>query len=202
MLPTIAVAYVNSIPDETFTDFRRLVEVKGLELRVESRDADGPFAGIEWLIPTAVMVFISKAYFETFLKEIGKDHYAMLKAGLKSLYAKLLGPDAPKVIVVSTAGKATTGQQYSMYYSLLAEGVNVRFKLLFRQSATAQEYEATIAAFLSFLDAYHAGCLAPDVVAELEGARVVGKTLLLAFNPLLDRVQPVDPLAGKGRVGD
>lgn len=196
MLPAVALSYVNRLPSETFAEFQRLVDVEGLGLRIEERDEDGPYAGLEWLIPTAVIVFIGKAYFETFLKEMGKDHYAMLKAGLNSLYSKLLGAQAPDVTVVATPGKASTNQPYSLLYSLLAEGDGeIRFKLLLQRSASSQEYEATVNAFLAFLEAYHSDTLDSVVVAEIKGTRVIGKTLLLAFNPSLNRVQPIDPLA-------
>lgn len=199
MLPKIALAYTNRISADTFAEFRRLVERDGVSLQIEEREEDGPYAGLEWLIPTAVIVFIGKAYFETFLKEMGKDHYTLLKAGLKSLYARLLGPEAPEVVVFSTAGKSSPDQPYSLLYSLLAEGDSgVRFKLLLQRSATQEEYEATISAFLAFLDAYHAGELEPAVVHELQNTRVIGKTLLLGYNPSLQRVQPVDPLSSKG----
>ena len=202
MLPSIAVAYTNRIPADTFAEFRRLVDANGLGLQVEEREEDGPYASLEWLIPTAVIVFIGKAYFESFLKEMGKDHYSLLKAGLKSLHSRLLGPQAPKVVVISTKGKASPEQPYSLLYSLLAEGEGgIRFKLLLQRSATQEEYEETVNAFLAFLDAYHAGALEPSVVSELQNTRVHGKTLLLAFNPSLNRVQPVDPLSNKGANG-
>ena len=95
-----------------------------MDLRVEQRDEDGPFAAFEWLVPTAVVVFIGQAYFDAFLKEMGKDHYALLKAGMKSLYSKLLGPSAPKTVVVSAGGKTSThpafGRQRQKLYHRLA----------------------------------------------------------------------------------
>ena len=198
MLPTIAISYLNRLPPQTFSEFERLVDAPGLGLQIEEREEGGPYAGIEWLLPTAVIIFIGKAYFESFLKEMGKDHYEMLKAGLKSLHSKLLGPNAPEVTVLATAGKKSPNQPYSLLYSMLAEGeVGLRFKLLLQRSASREEYEATVNAFLAFLESYHAGSLEPAVVAEIEGTRVIGKTLLLAFNPVLNRVQPIDPLASE-----
>lgn len=202
MLPSLALAYTNRIPADTFAEFRRLVEAEGLGLEVEEREEGGAYAGFEWLIPTAVVVFIGKAYFESFLKEMGRDHYTLLKAGLKSLYSHLLGPKAPEVVVVSTKEKASSDQPYSLLYSLLAEGESgIRFKLLLQRSATQQQYDATINAFLAFLDAYHTGALDPSIVSELQNTRIIGNTLLLAFNPSLNRVQPVDALSRKGANG-
>ena len=68
-----------------------------------------------------VVLFIGKAYFDGFLKEMGKDHYASLKAGLKSLYSRLLGPGAPQTVVVSAGGKPSTDQPYSVLFSIFGE---------------------------------------------------------------------------------
>jgi hypothetical protein len=202
MSPAITVVHVSRIPAESFSEFRRIVDAKGLDLQVNEREESGPFAAVEWLVPTALIVYIAKPYFESFLKEMGKDHYGLLKAGLKSLYAKFVGPRAPQVTVVSTAGKSSKHQPYSLLFSLLAEGNDgYKFKLLIQQPATEQEYEASIMAFLAFLDGFHSGKLDQPLVDELRKTRVVGRTVLLAFNPLINRVQPVDPLPKKGADG-
>lgn len=198
MPPAIAVSYTSRIPAGTFAEFKRLVAADGLDLQFEQRKEDGPFAALEWLIPTAAMVFISKAYFDGFLKEMGKDHYALLKAGLKLLYVKLLGPEAPNITVVSAGGKTRPDQPYSLLYSILAEACSgYRFKLLLRRSASQQEYEATIEAFLGFVEAYHEGTLDSVSVAEIAGTRVVGRTILLAYDPAAKRICVVDPLPGR-----
>jgi hypothetical protein len=38
-----------------------------------------PFASLEWAIPTAVIIYLTKSFFDGFLKEMGKDSYAALK---------------------------------------------------------------------------------------------------------------------------
>jgi len=202
MPPAIILSYTMRIPRHTFAEFERVVAAKGLDLHVEQRDEDDPFAGLEWLIPTAVVLFIGKAYFDGFLKEMGKDHYALLKAGLKSLYFRLLGPHAPKAVVLSAGGKTSTDQSYSLLYSIFAEAdEGARFKLLLQRSASEEEYEATVEAFLAFLEAYYNGSLTPEFVAELQSIKVVGKTILLVYNPSLKRVQPIDPVPARRTSG-
>ncbi len=63
----------------------------GLDLVVESRPSNGPLAGLEWLIPTGVILFLAQGYFNGFLNEMGKDHYEVLKAGLKALRRRFSG---------------------------------------------------------------------------------------------------------------
>ena len=198
-LPAIAISYTQKVPAAVFAEFEQLLASDGIHVQSEERDSDGPYAGIEWLVPTAVIVFLGKAYFDGFLKEMGEDHYSLLKQGLRSLYTRLVGPEAPKVTVLSTAGKASGAQKYSLLLSLLAESEDgLRFKLLIQSDASEAEYEASVNAFIAFLDAFYRRKLTADVVSELRNTRVSGKTVLLAYKSELGRVSPVDPLEGRG----
>ena len=198
--PHIALLHTRSFPDEVFSEFVRFVTAENLQLQVEARDEDGRYAAVEWLIPTAVIAYIGRAYFESFLKEMGKDHYSLLKAGLKMLYAKLIRPEAPEVTLLSTKGKICADQPYSLTFSILAEAeAGTRFKLLLQRAASQLEYEKTISSFLEFLEAYHAGILDPKTLEMLKDTRIVGGTLLLAFNPATGQIEPIDPLAGKAK---
>ena len=200
MLPPIAIVFKHPASESDFDELRKLLASGGTEVAIESRDDDGPYAGIEWLIPTAVILFIGKAYFDGFVKEIGKDHYILLKQGLKSLYSRFIGPKAPAVTVIATAGKSKAAAEYSLLFSLLAEAPDgLRFKLLIQSSATQEEYEATVAAFVTFVDAFHSHSLDSELVSELRAVRVVGKTVLLAYDSTKKRVAPVDPLAGRAQ---
>ena len=103
--PHLAVSYIEKFPPERFVRFSSDVEAPSLNILIESRPEPGPFAALEWLIPTAVIVYIAKSYFESFLKEMGKDHYVLLKKGLRNLGASLLGNNAPQIRLIGTAGK-------------------------------------------------------------------------------------------------
>jgi hypothetical protein len=105
-LPDIGLRYVESLENDSFAEFGRELAADGLDVRVESEPDPGPFMGIEWLLPTAIFVFLGKSYFDGFLKEAGKDHYQILKNALKKVSSKFFGKDAPKGRIVSSAGKA------------------------------------------------------------------------------------------------
>lgn len=198
MLPSILVSYRQPAIESDFDQLSELLASGGTSVRLEERGDSGIYAGLEWLLPTAVVVFIGHSYIDGFVKEIGKDHYALLKKGLHSLYAKFVGPKSPELIVMSTAGKTRAAGDYSLLFSLLAEADDgLCFKLLIKKSATEAEYEATVSAFVTFLDAFHGRTLAADVLQELRTTRVVGRTLLLAYDSDKKRVVPIDPLADK-----
>lgn len=191
----IAVSYSQRIPLEAFDDFVHCVAAEKLNLRIEPRDDDGIFAGLEWLLPTAAIVFIGKAYFETFLREMGRDHYQLLKAGLKSLHSKLFGPSSPRTIVVSSPGKASATPAFSVVFSIVAEAHSrLRFKLLLRLNLTASEYDETIDAFFAFLTAFHDGALESAMLEQLNSARILGDTILLTYDLDLKALKTIDPV--------
>ena len=164
LLPPIAIVFKHPAQEADFDALRELLASGGTEVAIESRDEDGPYAGIEWLLPTAVILFIGKAYIDGLVKEIGKDHYILLKQGLKSLYSRLVGPKAPTLTVISTAGKSKAAGEYSLLFSLLAEAPDgLRFKLLIKSAATQEEYEATVNGFVEFLSAV---CVDPLAMAR------------------------------------
>ena len=195
MKPHLAILHVNTVPAEIFAGFLQTVNVDGLSVHVESRESGGIFAAIEWLIPTAVFAYISKSYFDAFLKEMGKDHYALLKKGLNSLYSKVLGPQAPEITLISTAGKVKGDQPYSLYYSIVAElEGGHQIKLLLARTSSEEEYEASVSAFLSLVERIHTKTLDTATLNALKTVRVAGRTLLVAYNPATEKVETIDPL--------
>lgn len=181
------------------SDFSDLVEAHtstGVTVSLLEADPPGPQASLEWLASTVVAAFIAKSYFDGILKEIGKDHYQLIKASVKRLYPKLFGSTAPVISVVGTAGKIRSARKYSLLFSMLAEAEDgLKFKLLIEDSTSQAEYDAAVEAFVDFLDAFHRNQLTSEAISDLKVARVVGKTVLLAYSATHGRVRPVDPLA-------
>src|SRR4051812_10695315 len=105
-LPHIGVSHTEHLPHESLDEFANAIRHDGLDVKRESRPQDGPDAGLEWLVPTAIVVFITKAYFDAFLKEAGKDPYLLLKKALTKLTERWTGPAAPSAQLVFSNGKA------------------------------------------------------------------------------------------------
>jgi len=197
----ISIFHWNSIPAGTFDEFSQIVRAPNLNLQFESREDDGPFAGVEWLLPTAIIVYISKSYFDGFLKEMGKDHYGLLKKGLNTLHKKLFTPDAPKLVILSTNGKIKDEGKYSRTFSVYAEGNEMlQFKLLLEPELTEEEYEERVSSFMDFLIAYHEGGVSNDTAESTVQARVGRRTILLAYNSDTQTIETVNPIPVK--VGD
>lgn len=196
--PDVALSYVDFLPASLFDEFRDAVSDDDLQLVIAPRE-NTPYAGIEWLLPTAVVVFITHSYFDGIFKEMGKDHYSLLKRGLRSLWAKLLAPSAPKLAVVSTPGKRDKDQPYSLIYSIVAEAApGLKFKLLFPSDISENDYDETLTAFLQFLKDFHSGKLEDEMVERLENGRVVGSTLLLVYEKSERSLRTLDPMGRSG----
>jgi len=125
----IDLVYEDRVPTQVINEFHDQVATDGLRLGLQSRPTGGgPFLGLEWLLPTAVMLFISRSYFDGFLAEMGSDHYRALKGAIKTFRDRF---SRVKVTVVGTAGKTVPDQPYSLVYSIWLEaGPDRGFKFL------------------------------------------------------------------------
>lgn len=194
--PHVVLLHVEKFPAEYVADFTDTVRADGLELLVQSRPSGAPFAAIEWLMPTAIVAYLAKPYFESFLKEMGKDHYGLVKQGLKKIYARVAGPRAPEVSLVSSAGKVDREQPYSLFFSVVIEGPDgSRFKLLIPRPITETEYDLAIGAFLDFADRLHSKGLDEQFAVALSAIPNPGRTILVVYDVAAKHVKPIDPLA-------
>ena len=196
MSPHIAIIYIDQLPPDSIERFATELTHDNLKVERVPRPQPGPYAGLQWLIPTAVVVFLGKSYFDGFLKEAGKDHYNLLKTATHKLTTEYIGPSARKAILFFTKGKATSSEpDYSMVYSLVGELSNgISAKLLLEPELSSDDCAKAIAAYLDFLKSFHDGTLHIESVTGLEEARPVGKTLLLHFNQETHRLEVIDPI--------
>lgn len=194
--PDVIFAYEGSpYTDEICDEFRGLVSADGLNLRFEQMLSTRAWAGVEWVLPTAFMVWITKPYFDGFLGEMGKDHYIALKAGVRAVAGRLARFNVTKI---GTPGKVAPVQPYSLIFSVcFHRDEETRFKFLIPIDLTQDETEAAWDSFFTFLDGWSTGAMAPSDRAPYEMARPVGRVVLLAYSPETKRIEVVDPLAGQ-----
>jgi hypothetical protein len=194
--PHIGLSYAEDLQSSALDDFCQEIAASGLDFRSETRPSPGPFMGVEWLMPTAIIVYLSKSYFDAFLKEAGKEHYQALKKGLAKLAARFTGPKAPTTRLYFSDGKVKSPMpEYSLVFSVLADlGDGITVKLLLQPSFSADQSNSAVTAFLHFLDSVHNGTFDPNSIKGLVNARPVGRTLLLAFNPETSALEVIDPL--------
>ena len=195
--PHLLVSYELPLPEEAVQPFIHAVQVPGLALVVEPRPPSGPFASLLWLLPTTVIIWFGKSYFDGFLKEAGKDHYALVKRGLSSFWPLFFGESrGVRVTAVGTPGKIRPGDdKYSLGISILAEaGFGLHFKLLFPDDLSAEGFNAATAGFLHFLERYYGGELDAGTEQRLGAARKVGRTIFVTYDPDQGFFRFLDPI--------
>lgn len=69
-------------PEQLYDYFEQLPSTGKLTIKTIKTDF-GPMAGIEYLMPTVVIAYLVKPFFESFLQEAGKDFYTHSKSRLK-----------------------------------------------------------------------------------------------------------------------
>lgn len=187
--------YSRIISDDVVDDFVSTISTSGLDLSVEREEEVPIQAGLEWLAPTALIVFLAKPYFESFLSEMGKDHYNLLKKALKSVASRLLCRFGPKIYPVHSNGKVKRSGEYSLAFSMYVKvSEDLNLKLLFPSRLQDEGVHEIIDAYSSFIEALYAGQIAEELIHTLSAGRVIGRTMLITYDFESKEVRPVDPI--------
>ena len=96
--PDIGIIYPDYFPEDFGEIVTSDIANEKLNLYIK-REEPRIWNSVEWAIPGLIAAYILKPYFESFLKEAGKDHYQLLKKCLNKLLK--LNKDAPVETVVS-----------------------------------------------------------------------------------------------------
>ena len=129
---------------------------------------------------------VRQIVFDGFLKEAGKDHYALVKRGINSLWPTFFGESrSVRVTAIGTRGKIRPADdKYSLGISIFAEADSgVHFKLLFPDDLSAEGFNSATASFLDFLKRYYSSDLDPVTAMQISAVRKVGRTILVTYDP-------------------
>lgn len=140
-------AYTEDLVNEDISpfqekDFNIGYEIKEFQL----------FASLEWIISTSIAVYILKPYFESFLKEMGKDHYQILSNKLKKLSQR--GKQIKTTLHTASESTEKLDRSYtqSMSFSVLIQTKKGRFiKLLFDDELDQEDWDSAIDQLLEFV---------------------------------------------------
>ena len=178
------------------SEFEEDVRADGLNVRIEPVPFMQYRAGIEWLVPTAVIVYIAKPYFDSFLSEMGKDHYAIVKTALNNLRARISARYRDRLKVVSSSGKfSKDSEKYSPIFSIEAESSSgYRYKLLIQTEIDEKNFSLALDAFLDLMAQDHRIDSIEEKNECVLAAKPITSVVLLSFNPVSGELEIVDPL--------
>ena len=142
--PDIVLIYPEDCPDKLIEDEIKEFNSSHLNLKVQKVEKDAWMA-FEWVVPTAFGAYILKPYFDSFLKEAGKDHYLLLKSGLKKVVEKGKIIKARFIAAKQSTKKLSENYNQSVVVSIELQTKNNRhIKLLFDNELDKTDWEDAI----------------------------------------------------------
>ena len=103
------------------------------------------YAALEWTIPTAIVAYVVKPYFEAFLQELGKQHFELLSKSLKQLIKRGKQLDVKLIASSKSTEKLSKSYDQSMAISVMLETRNGKFiKLLFDNDLEKEDWDYAI----------------------------------------------------------
>lgn len=182
--PDIVVIFEESLTTDIFKSFEESVSTEGLNLIVDSREPSGPMACAEWYILTGVAAYISKSYFDGFLKEMGKDHYQYFKDHLSNLTSKVMADPRIEPTLLGTEGKISSNNPFSLAFSVHAEADDGNtFKLLIPKASNGNDYNLMVSKFMDFISDYHLGLQTLDSIGcAWAGSKPPGGMIFVHYN--------------------
>lgn len=149
--PNIILIYPSDFPDDIIK--YEVIDFVSANLNIAiQKNKNVPYAAFEWIIPTAFGVYILKPYFESFLSEMGKDHFSFLKQGLKKFIDK--GKQFKFTLHAATLSSnklSGTYNQSSSVSIIFQTTNNKQIKLLFDDEMKIEEWESAIDELFEYL---------------------------------------------------
>ena len=136
----IGIGRLSLVPDELLTDFQALLENHSVPHEIQVTEPQIRMS-MEDYIPTALVVFLAKPFFDAFLKEAGKDTYVLLKQKLASLFQR--ANELPIISITSAGEKIANPHESSRIVSIYTvSSSGQRLKFLFPKNATEEVYSS------------------------------------------------------------
>jgi hypothetical protein len=162
----VGVSSLELIPQAILGDF--VVELESCGVRTSSeRRPQEIYAGVEWLLPTAVVVFIAQKYVGTLLQEAAKDHYPKIKSALTKLIRKTTGKGRETFIknISSSANKTSTSDP-AVLSVVFAMDKGHRVKFIFEHQIDGDGIEEAVDCLLQLL-IEHCSSLPSDRLSQI-----------------------------------
>jgi len=179
----IGISYQEDIPAEFIDEFVEAVSAPGLDIKRESREI-GVYANLEWAIPTLVIAYLAKPYFEGFLSEAGKDHYQLLKKGTLALFVRLFGEKPEKRPPRKTPLFSSVAK--------LEDGRSIKF--IFPEGTSLNEYEESLDHLYELLSEHYAHYPTDRLTSMVSALSSPSHSLYIEYLPSESTWALIDPL--------
>ena len=155
---TLQLFHDAQIPPDFFEDFLAAASGADLPVSVESREV-GPTGGIEWLLPTAIIIFFGKPFVDALLKRVADDVadaiYPRIKDGIAGLAKKVLIATRYQWKRITASGEIPR-EGPSPFFSIVAETTSQKkLKFVFHEEKTEIEYDECVERALQLVVEHH-----------------------------------------------
>lgn len=179
----IGISYQQDVPQDFIDEFSETVSDPSLQLKIESRPR-GFYASIEWALPTLVIAYLAKPYFEGFLQEAGKDHYQALKKGILQLTHRLYGKHPER-----------RERKRSLLFSTIVSLQDGRsLKFIFPEGVAIEKFETAVDSMHSLLSEHFASHPGDRITEIAEKLSNPSRSLYFEFDPEQETWVLLDPL--------
>jgi len=189
----IRIGVSELIGKEKISDWCKDISDAGIEVEVIEYK-NQPVMALEWLLPTGIVLYLAKPYFETMLKEAAKDHYQILKKVIsEKIHPRHIDESGQKLVTVSAGGKHKENgffsRTFSISTSLRKDEVEIELKLLIPENASSNEVEIAFSKFTDFITDNDEETLMKTLI-DKDSGRMWSKALWL--NPESQAVELID----------
>lgn len=141
------------MPQQILEMYESELKAEKLELKIARIPFGGPYACIEWALPTVVSLYILKPYFEGFLKELSKDHYNILKSWLKKTAVGLRSVKVYTATANQSSHKINLQNTQSRVFSISTiSNTGEHLKFLFDDTLSNEDWQKGIELLLKLLE--------------------------------------------------
>jgi len=155
--PPVSLLIDQEAPEDLFTDVMDALTQAEIDAVMERRAPEGPYAALDWLIPTGIILYIAKPYFDTILRKAAEHHVALLSAAGRKLWAKCFGNRPAIERVVRGPGGVVKESPFSRAISVTAQARDgSKITLLFPNEAVSEEFALAVEKFELLMLEHHA----------------------------------------------
>jgi hypothetical protein len=163
------ISVANYVSESAYEEAVAEFEAAQFPVLIERREPE-VFAAFQYLIPTAIVVFLLKPFAEKFLSRLAEDSYDSCKSAIKKLWRNFLSNDRTfRPRLVATRGKVLDGD-LGIELSFVAKTADGQFfRLLFLRGISASEFQRAVLEFYSLMEQH-------DHAPEASGLNVLAAT--------------------------
>lgn len=154
-IPHIAIEFPDYFPEDFGDLLITGIENELLDIRVLRKEPTF-WAASEWIIPGLISVYVLKPYFESFLKEAGKNHYTLLNTKINEILSKSKKMKVNTITSAGTTQKLNSSNTQSKAISVFIQTKpGIIIKLLYDNNLDLETWQKLTNDFLRLVESHY-----------------------------------------------